>query len=165
MINWLEKILPSCCSHRNFNQSDNSHKQASSHDFTKDIQIIPGNEGENIPEKEQSYVCDESVAQISQVFFPPSDGVDYSSSSSLSINFSGIEEYVEILCANCLNDASGFCPLCPNKRFCQECFSKGHSSASGHSFVEYEEKKFITKRLDSIFKIKSLLKLSQEKGL
>ncbi|OMJ79193.1 hypothetical protein SteCoe_20845 [Stentor coeruleus] len=160
MISWLEKILPSCCSHRNYNQSDNSQKPDLSHNFAKDIQIIPENEGENISKKEQNFVYDESVAQISQIFFPPNNDIDYSSSTSLSISFSEIEEHIEILCAKCLNNASGFCPLCPNKRFCKQCFSKKHSLTAGHLFIEYEEKKMITKKLNSFAKIKSLLKFS-----
>lgn len=42
----------------------------------------------------------------------------------------------------CLTEATGYCPLCLQSRYCRVCFEKSHvSSIPSHKFIKYSKKK------------------------
>ena len=48
----------------------------------------------------------------------------------------------ELICGVCAELAEGYCPACPYKRFCTECFADDHRDKPGiHRFVSYEKKR------------------------
>lgn len=163
MLNWIDHILPSCCSQRTIKNAENVHKPACSYDFAAEIKIFPENEAKAEPDAQEDKACEETSSQVSQSFFPPEENHEFNESHSVSIAFSEIGENIEILCAECFKEANGFCPLCPNRRYCQKCYLKEHNNKIGHSFISYGIKKILGTRLDSIDKLVSLLKPSQKK--
>jgi hypothetical protein len=65
---------------------------------------------------------------------------------------------ISIPCKICKEEAEGFCPSCPNMRYCKNCYKKCHkNSTSYHKFISYSKSKTRNPSADSIDKIKKIL--------
>ena len=68
------------------------------------------------------------------------------------------KDYSEQLTCMCNKKAEGYCPLCPNARYCEECFEKKHQfSMKLHNFIRYSIKKVKHSEVSHMTKIKTLM--------
>ena len=169
-MNWLERFIPSCCSSRqsssvprdlrpgissmpeilissevseaDFSLSDPLSLMSSTYETPKDpLGLIP-------PKKCQSPPTSESRRSTSHTI---------SSLDTASLNL-GIIYIEQLSCWDCGRGAKGYCPMCPSRRYCSQCFPKNHRiSDTNHQFVAYSDKKVRPGKVGSLIKIKSLM--------
>lgn len=154
---WIDKFLPNCCTNRNIQEKGELRKVKT---FMPEIHITPQVDFSQIMPELKSAQEEEKIPI--NILKQPSKLI---SDSRRSTNFT--EESLEnfsktqilLKCDNCKNDAQGYCPACPSKRFCPQCFSDMHQSSSDlHQFIKYATKTKLNKQeYKKLIKIKSLL--------
>ena len=143
---WIEKILPSCCSNR---PSSNQNPSKSPSSFLPQINVIC--ESSDLPDSQE-----ESKTQKPKASTQSRRSTNYTiNSSDLSSIMIGNLYSETLACAICSNPAKGFCPSCPNLRYCQSYYNQTHKKTSKfHKFISYSYKKPC--EVNKLIKIKSL---------
>jgi hypothetical protein len=142
---WIDKLLPACCKTRG-----SSEKQRKKPDLP-DLSITFKNEAcLNLQEEDRKEL---KLGKISE--------------SRRSTNFTADtfkdlqsnDRHVLLTCEKCGLEATGYCPSCPHKRFCSECFEIMHKNLSGlHKFIEYKTSRSASKQdLKNLIKIKKFM--------
>ena len=147
-MNWLEKLIPSWCTNRNAKQDK---KDINAPSLLPEIQITTQNE--------------QALSLINPLENPHKPKL--TNFSRRSTNFTAdtyneavVQECQVLLnCNNCGLEATGYCPCCPNTRFCIECFEKSHKLLKGlHRLISYQPKLCPSqKQLENLIKIKKFM--------
>lgn len=156
---WIDKLLPGCCTNRNY-QSKSELKKVKA--YIPEIQITPQVDFSQIMPELENFE-EEKKTPITQNIqkLPPKDITE----SRRSTNFTeaSLESFknpqILLKCDNCKTEAKGYCPACPSKRFCSQCFSEIHQTPSElHQFIKYRTKTEVSKQdYKKLIKIKSLM--------
>ena len=169
-MNWLEKFIPSCCSSR---QPSNIPRN-----------LRPGIP--SMPEilissevKEPDFSISDPLSQISSAYETPKDPLrliktkkcqspstsesrrstshTISSLDTVSLNL-GIIYLEQLSCWVCGRGAKGYCPMCPSRRYCNQCYPTKHKTfETNHQFIAYPDKKVRAGKVGNLIKIKSLM--------
>lgn len=169
-MNWLQSILPNCCSSRNSEHVKDLNKSVT-HTGLPEIVVVPAKDYHSDTQSEYANDTKTKDFEIEENKNPLLLGanlkknVNIESRRSTSCTLTALDSAMLTLstltCECCGKDAEGYCPGCPNKRFCQRCYPKRHRFVGhdSHVFLPYSSagKKVSNKQLSSIIKIKSLL--------
>lgn len=166
-MNWFQSLIPSCCSTRQA-QPQNELKKAST--FIPEIQIS----------------SEPPTPDLDYLEFPiPEKNSEEAMGNCLTVNNFGLKKmlsesrrstshtvtsldiamlnlgnfYAELLkCKICNREAKGFCPSCPNIRYCADCYPKDHREPKDyHQFIQYSNKKIRPTEVEQLIKVKGLI--------
>ena len=149
-MNWITKLIPDCCSSRQAQSSKNPQRSLSA---IPPAEIIISNESnsdiinrspeishslnELNPEenKEKLTIPINKVPQINESRRSTNHTAYSNEIPEVSTNLAQIET---ISCGICSKEVEGYCPSCPNIRYCKKCYQNQHSSSgSFHKFIQY----------------------------
>ncbi|OMJ76637.1 hypothetical protein SteCoe_23939 [Stentor coeruleus] len=169
-MNWIQSILPNCCSSRSSVQAKDLNKSVIQTSLPE-IVVIPAKDYHSDTQSEHTSDIKTKDFDVEERKDSGLLGADLkkndiiesrrSTSCTLTALDSAMLTLSTFCCEFCGKDAEGYCPGCPNKRFCQKCYLKMHTLIGDdlHIFVGYASvgKKISNRQLSSIIKIKSLI--------
>lgn len=141
-MDWLNTIIPSCCSKRPSNPIIQSAQIYSS--TIESINIEPDNKSfeknqMQDPEDLRLQSSEFNVIKLIPCFESTNSISRAATDSSLRPND---QATIILKCSICNNPADGFCVACPYKKFCKNCHTSQHSQTSPlHKFCKYSQLK------------------------
>lgn len=169
-MSWFQKILPNCCSSRGSSQPKDLNKSTISLDVLPEVEILPS---KDLPENPKSDIINynqtKTIDEESKGLLCPNISIQkkdfIESRRSTNCTITALDSAVLLLgtftCFSCSKEAEGYCPACPNRRFCQGCYMRKRKNYKGpsHAYVAYSNsnKRISNKRLSSVIKVKSLM--------
>ena len=147
-MNWLEKLIPSCCINR-FSKQEN-----------KDVKT-----SNSLPEIQISIQNEHALNLLNESENPQKAKLPNFSRRSTNFTADTYNEamiqdrQVLLNCNNCELEAAGYCPCCPNTRFCIDCYKNSHKMLKGlHRLISYQPNLCPSKKqLENLIKIKKFM--------
>ena len=145
---WFEKLIPGCCNNRMRKQGNSEIRQSIA---LPEIQVAIHNE--------------RALSLTNETESPKKLKLKNFSRRSTNFTADTFNEVIiqdrEVLlnCNNCGLEATGYCPCCPNIRFCLDCFEKSHQRLRGlHRLINYQQNLCPSQRqLENLIKIKKFM--------
>ena len=137
-MQWIESIFLNCCSKR-----QTSEKKETKH-MEMMMPEIEKEEAENY-EMAQAFTqsLDEPGFNIIKLVpcFEENEEISRATTKASINSLDQAQDFINLACSGCQNQAMGYCVACPSRRFCSECFNKSHSLLSPvHRFCPYKSK-------------------------